>query len=340
MTGDTLLKEDTLLKKAVEAVQCKLCGTTNPADDVFCENCGARIAELPPAPDSCSCGAPLAEMDADGFCGACGRRLKRPDSDHIELALSNDFAGVSDRGLRHSRNEDRFALTMAGNAYGLVVCDGVSMSPEADQASSAAAQSMLDALNDGLPKHDLGEVEILRSAIRQAAGSVSDLGKLSSQAPSTTLVAAIVKDNELTVGWIGDSRAYWIANGEANQLTRDHSWQNSPAAHEAGAEAMKAANAHALTRWVGADAPDLEPEIVHRHLHAPGLLLLCSDGLWNYAADPAQIAALISTANKDEGSALSISRELIDYAIGRGGHDNITALVLRHPVSEDPSHGG
>ncbi len=57
----------------------------------------------------------------------------------------------------------------------------------------------------------------------------------------------------------------------------------------------KSANAHALTRWVGADAEadDLEPEIVEQDLKGGGLLLLCSDGLWNYAQDSQEMAALV-----------------------------------------------
>lgn len=321
-------------------MQCSHCHTANPDDNLFCEDCGARLAdETSAVPQSCSCGALYSEMDEDGFCSACGRRLKRPDADHIELALLHDLAGVSDRGLKHNRNEDRFTLAMSGDAYALVVCDGVSMSPDADQAASSAAECMLAALNDGLAKQEVEEVNLLRHSIRSAADCVSNLRKQVSESPSTTLVASIVKQNKVTVAWIGDSRAYWFSNGEARQLTQDHSWQNSPAALRAVAE-EKTANAHALTRWVGADAPDLEPEIVQTELHSEGLLLLCSDGLWNYAASAENMAALLSAATKPGASALSMSRELVEYAISRGGHDNITALVLRHPVSEDRSYGG
>jgi PPM family protein phosphatase len=321
-------------------MQCAACQTTNPDDNLFCEGCGARVGEASPPPDSCACGSPLSEMDADGFCTGCGRRLKRPDSDHIEITLHHDFAGVSDRGLRHSRNEDRLALTTAGNVFATVVCDGVSMSPDADEAASTAVQAALDSLNNGLAQPELSQVELLRHAIHHAADSVTQLGKRRAEAPSTTLVAAIAKDGMLTVGWIGDSRAYWLNGADAKQITRDHSWQNSPAASQAGAEAQKAVNAHALTRWVGADARDLEPEIVQQELNSAGLLLVCSDGLWNYMADTNEMATLVSSLNNDGASALSISRGLVEFARSKGGHDNITAVILRHPVSEDHSHGG
>jgi serine/threonine protein phosphatase PrpC len=154
------------------------------------------------------------------------------------------------------------------------------------------------------------------------------------------LVAAIFRDKRLTVGWLGDSRAYWLVGSEATQITRDHSWLNSPAAREAGVDATKSANAHALMRWVGADAPDLEPEIVQQRLTRQGMLLLCSDGLWNYAPGAQDMAALVTRLNTPAASALTLSRELVEFARSQGGHDNITAAILRYPVSEGQPHGG
>ena len=322
-------------------MQCRLCETPNPDDNLFCEGCGARIAAGGTASsDLCACGAALSEMDAEGFCGSCGRRVKPPDSDHIELSLLPDFAGVSDRGLRHHRNEDRFVLATAHNAYALVVCDGVSMSPDADEAATAAVQSALEAINEGFSQPETAEIDLLRSVIRKATQAVAELGKRRTEAPATTLVAAIVKNNRLTVGWIGDSRAYWLTGIDGTQITRDHSWQNSPAGREANSEAQKTADAHALTRWVGADSPDLEPEIVQQPINGAGQLLLCSDGLWNYTDDTKEIAALVASANAPGADALAVCRTLVEFARTKGGHDNITAAILRHPVSENQSHGG
>jgi serine/threonine protein phosphatase PrpC len=321
-------------------MQCRFCETTNPDDNAFCEGCGTRMGGPVSLADSCACGAPLSEMDSDGFCSGCGRRLKRPDSDHIEIELLHDFAGVSDRGLRHDRNDDRFAIARAGNNCALVVCDGVSMSPDADEAAASAVKATLDAISEGLAEPEIVAVELLRSAIQRAGEAVTELGKRRPESPSTTLVAALLVGNQLSIGWIGDSRGYWLNGNEARQLTCDHSWQNSAAAQQAGAEAQKAANAHALTRWVGADALDLQPEMMQQEVKSGGLLLLCSDGLWNYTTDTKDMAALVSGANNPGASALEISRELVEFARNKGGHDNITAVVLRYPVSEDHSHGG
>lgn len=320
-------------------MQCSVCETTNPDENAFCENCGVRIGEAPAAEERCGCGALFSEMDADGFCTGCGLRLKRPDSDHIEIALTLDFAGVSDRGLRHNRNEDRFAITASGEAYGLIVCDGVSMSPDSDEAASSGVAAGIQVLSEEIAQPQSDAVETLRKAIQAAASAVSGMAQGRAEAPATTLVAAIATENLLTVGWIGDSRAYWFTGKEAVQLTRDHSWQNSAAARDAGAEAQRV-NAHALTRWVGSDSQDLEPEILQRALNGPGLLMLCSDGLWNYTTDASQMAELVLRANQPGASALSISRDLVNFARNQGGHDNITAVVLRRPSEKESNHAG
>src|SRR5260370_27498028 len=123
-------------------MECPFCTASLPDDDVFCESCGKPLHSSPvqPAPaKGCSCGAPPEEIDEDGYCERCGHLARRPASDHVEIVLSPDFAGVSDRGLRHQRNEDRFAMRQVGTSYVLVVCDGVSSSTQSELASSAVA---------------------------------------------------------------------------------------------------------------------------------------------------------------------------------------------------------
>lgn len=247
-------------------------------------------------------------------------------ADHIEIDLSPNLAGVSDRGLRHARNEDRFALVQSASSYALVVCDGVSMSPEADQAAAAAVEAAAHALHEGLALATFEPIDVLRTTVQRAAAAAAGLRAETSESPSTTFVAAIVSGPQLTVAWMGDSRAYWLPAGEEPVLiTRDHSWKNSPQFHEPGAELIPA---HALTRWLGADGCDLEPDVVQLQLAGNGVLILCSDGLWNYASEPANLATLI---NPSESSALLLARHLVKFACDKGGHDNITAAILRYP---------
>ena len=101
------------------------------------------------------------------------------------------------------------------------------------------------------------------------------------------------------------------------------------------AEAQAAPQAHAITRWLGADAEDAStPETVQFGSEAGGTLLLCTDGLWNYAASAEALAALLQ--GKEDKDALGIARDLIAFANEAGGRDNVTVATLRlHPPAEN-----
>jgi PPM family protein phosphatase len=132
-----------------------------------------------------------------------------------------------------------------------------------------------------------------------------------------------------TIGWLGDSRAYWLAPARSLQLTQDDSWMRD--AIESGnytpAEAEASPYAHAIVRWLGADtADDGKPNLATFKIPSQGYLLLCTDGLWNYAPDPAYLHHLIHQSPAAESRA--IVRHLIGYANQQGGQDNITVAIL------------
>ncbi len=323
-------------------MQCPACAAEVPEGDSFCEDCGTRLtaapAQAPASTTGCSCGAPAGETDEDGFCLRCGLRMRKAAAtDHIEQAISPVFAAVSDRGLRHDRNEDRFAVADIAAAQIMVVCDGVSASHQSELASTAVAQGALDSLTRALqagPK--LGSEAVLRQAIADGAAVLvaqSSIAK-DDNPPSTTVVAALVINGEATIGWLGDSRAYWIDASGAKPLTRDHSWMNE-AITEGGMSAEQAAaspQAHAITRWIGADSTEkADAEIVRHKLAASGVLLLCTDGLWNYASTNEAMAKLVQEATAPD--ALDTARALVKFANDRGGQDNITVAILRFTES-------
>ena len=147
----------------VAPVQCPNCHAPVAPADNFCEECGARLpipeGAGPPAPaltpaagtGLCpNCGAGPDAVDAQGFCSRCGLQRQPPPRDHVESEAGSGVAGVSDRGLRHFRNEDSFALGQFNDYTAAVLCDGVSNSPRADEASAAAALFIRDALLAGV----------------------------------------------------------------------------------------------------------------------------------------------------------------------------------------------
>jgi serine/threonine protein phosphatase PrpC len=315
-------------------MQCPQCAVENPDDDMFCEACGVRLNSTA-EPAACACGAAEAEIDHDGYCARCGRRVRRAANDRIETVLSAACAAVCDRGVRHARNEDRAAIEQIGGAHVLVACDGVSASRESELASSAVAAGVADALARALRNGGVHDAEsAMRQAIAKAALALEAFPARGADdnPPSTTVAAAMIHGGHVTVGWVGDSRVYWIGGDGARQLTRDHSWMNDivSAGKMKAEEAAKDPQAHAITRWLGADAGEnAAAETARFALTEPGVLLVCTDGLWNYAVAPDAIERLVREANACAGDALDAARSLVDFANAQGGQDNITAIILR-----------
>jgi serine/threonine protein phosphatase PrpC len=134
---------------------------------------------------------------------------------------------------------------------------------------------------------------------------------------------------EIVIGWAGDSRAYWIDAGDTRQLTVDDSFAEEGIA--AGAltaeQAARSPFLHAITNWVGTTAPARPPRMVTVRPDGPGRLVLCTDGMWNYAATTDALRELVDTV-PDESSPVAVARALTDAALMQGGSDNITVAVV------------
>jgi len=310
---------------------CPHCTESIEATDRFCEACGAdlhlRRAGTVTAVDSAtvetdrpcrSCGH-CAPADNDGYCPSCGLH-PRDGTDRVELDLGA-LAGVSDRGHVHARNEDAMALGLLTDKGGLaaVVCDGVSSTRDPEKASRAAAETALDVLLGVPPDAGATAVALTRDAVAAAAKAVSALAPADRlDPPSCTLVSALVdrSGQEITIGWVGDSRAYWLAGPEAAEparlLTNDHSSAAQGRPHE-------------ITRWLGLDG-EPEPDIVTLRPTGTGLLLLCSDGLWNYCPNAQDLADIAVPASAT--GPLGAAATLTTVALDAGGRDNITVVII------------
>ncbi|AFY93842.1 PP2C family serine/threonine-protein phosphatase [Chamaesiphon minutus] len=318
-------------------MNCHQCGGTIALTDRFCEECGASLTTNPSLQSSdngCQkCGAPPSKIDNDRYCIECGFRQVAISNDRIELDFAANFAGASDRGRRHHQNEDAIALKILDpDTYIFVLCDGVSSSQHPELASRAAVTACIEAiaiaLNGDRAQPD-NAIEIGVQAALQAVSKIPIDPSSSIDPSSTTIVTAIVRDNIATIGWLGDSRAYWLVPEKSLQLTQDDSWMRD--AIESGmytaAEAEASPYAHAIVRWLGADtADDGVPNLTTFAIPSNGYLLLCTDGLWNYAPDPAYLYHTL--AQSPAPDPLSIVRHLVSYANQQGGQDNITVGIL------------
>ncbi len=324
-------------------MNCPSCNTELATDDKFCELCGTAIvasgsdfSKTAPTTSGCQkCGAPPDQIDPEGFCLSCGVRNSQA-SDRWCLEISNSFAGATDPGCRHPHNEDSMQIRQIsdGVAAGteiILVCDGVSSSGMAIQASSFAVKNTTNLAESNLQSGQMPAAALLDAIAKTQLEIQRTLpGNPGKEPPSSTLVSAIVQGYKATIAWVGDSRAYWI-DADPKLLTQDHSWMNEvvAAGEMSLAEANRSPQAHAITRWLGADASptDSKASIIEFDIPGPGYLLLCSDGLWNYAPDAIQLKQLMPL----QGNALAIAQSLVEQARSRGGHDNITVAILQIP---------
>ncbi|MFB9314169.1 PP2C family serine/threonine-protein phosphatase [Nocardioides plantarum] len=296
---------------------------------------GARAAVAGGGPRPCfQCGA---EVGPDGYCGSCG--TKQPsERDHFREQPVPWVAGVCDRGLRHSRNEDAMALhAQAPDRAVLVVLDGVSNTDDSHVASLAGAKAARDVLFTPLPagmgtdeSRNAAVARVFAESVRAAQSAIVALTpEGSTKPPSATYVVGVLEGSRLHVANIGDSRAYWLPDGQPGvQLSVDDSVaQVQIAAGMDRKAAEEGPQGHAITRWLGIDAPDLVPHLTETTVTGPGWLLVCSDGLWNYASEPAQLAEQVAAAATDDPMALAVA--LVAFANGRGGMDNITVALAR-----------
>jgi serine/threonine protein phosphatase PrpC len=294
------------------------------------EESGARDCPVCSADDSSA----LAAAGPDGYCPACGRKVP-VGRDHAELDLGL-LAGVTDRGRRHQRNEDAMALATAAGPDGpvalVVVSDGVSSAPRPDEASLTAVRTGMQVL---LASARAGEdpASGAEAAARVSGEALTEMADREG-APAATYVSATVDRDVVTVCWLGDSRAYWLAEDPADcvRLTQDDSLAEEIVAAGLASvdEAMASPQAHVITRWLGADLPDPEPHVARFVPPGPGVVLVCSDGLWNYRPEPDGLAALALPTALTEP--LAAAAAMAKFALDMGGLDNITVVLIPVPL--------
>jgi serine/threonine protein phosphatase PrpC len=317
-------------------VTCPACGDAVDDDARFCESCGTALVPTTEGELCAHCGAQIASAPSgeEAFCDRCGLRQPRLE-DHRETDLGS-VAAATDRGKRHHRNEDAYGIIAQGDRTAAVVCDGVSTTPNPDVASARATAAAIAVLEEGILEIDDWPA-LAGRAVTAAQGAVTAGADQNHDAlGSTTIVLALVGPGRVVVANVGDSRAYWIGDhGGPLVLTVDDSWAAGAIAAGVGVEEAHAHPlAHQITAWLG---PDAEPVGPHVREHSPdedGLVIVCSDGLWNYAESPEAVSALVH--EQTGGGPHTVARRLVQAALVAGGADNVTVAVLVAPASGEP----
>jgi protein phosphatase len=206
------------------------------------------------------------------------------------------------------------------------VADGVGGRDLGEVASAKAVQIMTEGFAQASEGTSLASH--LPRLIQHANAAVHDEGLQADRRGrhmATTIVSCALRHDQAILAHVGDSRCYQIRDGNANLLTRDHTWvtEQRKLGLITATEAEQSEKRHVLTRSLG---PELfvTVETGSVSLKPGDVLVLCTDGL--YGAMYSEDIARIASQNKD---AEKIAQELVSYAVEVDGSDNATAQVIQ-----------
>jgi PPM family protein phosphatase len=266
-------------------------------------------------------------------------------SDDRHPRIRQRSAVLTDVGGIREHNEDAAFADPQGDFF--IVADGMGGHAAGEVASSMAVEAVRKSLEGS--REDIAAfarapsdegrralVSVLENAVRQAHQSVFERGAKESdkQGMGTTLDVVLIAGSEAFVAHVGDSRTYLVRDTRAAQITTDHTVaevlviEGKLSIEEAQVSPLRTI----LVNAIGV-APDVGVEMAHVRLKRGDRLLLCSDGRHDCFPLEQEVSEYVSEYEPAEAL-----NKMITLAKGRGGHDNITGIVLE--VMETPSMDG
>ncbi len=252
------------------------------------------------------------------------------------MPLAVEVAGKSDVGCVRSNNEDNFGYDLR---YGIfIVCDGMGGQAAGEVASKMAVDALLSYFRNGDSgsKHpQMGEgVEgvseagkALASAVWLANQTIYQTGQqqAAQAGMGSTLVAALVKGNALSIANVGDSRIYLLRQGVIQQLTQDHSlvMEQVRRGYITREQAEHSEIQNIILKALGSEET-VEPDVEDLVVVSGDILVMASDGLTKYVRDEEILRLVSASPSLDEAC-----DKLIQAAKDQGGDDNITCLLLK-----------
>jgi protein phosphatase len=239
-----------------------------------------------------------------------------------------EYAERSDPGRDPTKqiNEDACGHRETSLGHLCVVCDGMGGHAAGREAAELALATIFEAFEHA--PEGAAPPAVLRSAIEEASRRVFAMpsAEVSLGRPGSTVVAILMHAHGTEVAHVGDSRAYLVHEGQIFRVTRDHSIVQEMVDRGllSPQQAAQHPDANRITRALGM-ALEVEVELRPQPLvHVTGdAFVLCSDGLCDLVEDAEILAAV------DGVPAAQATGKLVDMANARGGHDNVTVLVLR-----------
>ena len=244
------------------------------------------------------------------------------------MPLSILHAGLTDTGLVRAGNEDAWSVDPAQGLF--IVADGMGGHNAGEIAAGLVVETLPVLVRSRMNRLGARSSKALARRLRSAVARVSrDVFQRAMQEPElygmgATVVVALVRDRELVVAHLGDSRAYLLHGDRLQMLTRDHSVIQ--ALLDSGQITADEVSTHParnrITASVGMPGSPT-PDSRQVTLEAGDKLLLCTDGLAGMISDE-RIGDILRAAQPPE----TICRALVNAANDAGGHDNITAVVV------------
>lgn len=266
--------------------------------------------------------------------------LPKPSDRKLDLPQFIVGCGHSPGKMRDHNEDALFTLTtnLISDAMHLpiglyIIADGMGGHQHGEIASGVSIRTMasvvihklfLDLISPEAKPPDQSLQEIMLSGALEAHNYI--LRK--AQGGGTTLTAALLLGDQMTITHIGDSRAYFIqSDGQIQQLTQDHTLVKrlEEMGHITAEEAANHPQRNVLYRALGQGEP-VEPDIATIPIPSSGYLLICSDGLWGLITDE-QLSDVITTT-ADVQTACQV---LVDRANAAGGPDNISVILVKMP---------
>ncbi len=238
------------------------------------------------------------------------------------------FYGQTDKGKVRKENQDCFVLEKLDNGIvAAVICDGMGGANAGRIASESASSVFMEYLLPKLKADSEADIQKLVAGAAAYANTVvyqRSLSDVSYRGMGTTMVGAVVRDNEATVFNIGDSRAYIRDSEGFRRMTRDHSLVEELV--QIGEITSEEARVHPqknlITRALGIGA-EVKCDIFVSEFHAKERILLCSDGLSNIITDEE-----LSEQCRKSREPRTLCHALMKKALSRGAPDNVTIVVI------------
>ena len=231
-------------------------------------------------------------------------------------------SALSDRGRKRTSNEDSYGFSVEHGVY--VVCDGMGGAAAGEVASSLAVDEIMRLTAGNSAGNARDQIEAAIAAANHAIYSRAQRNqKLSGM--GTTMVVLAAGEHHVSIFNIGDSRCYRLRNRRLEQITLDHSLVEEQVrlGRMTEADALRSPLRNVITRALGTQK-EVTPDIFEFETAPGDLFLLNSDGLTRELDDPLIESLLSIDLPLDE-----LCERLVNAANKAGGHDNITALLVR-----------